>query len=248
MFELATPTPAMLTSITPRQEHHGDSIVVGLSLRLEITGANTLLDLLSPKLRPALYQAVEGQEQLPGVEPSTPLLRFDAFDYHSIKACFEGWTLRVDHGINEAEPITLGSAKVDAFRLQAMQGGTVKLAFRIGTNDVSSDDFGLLCSKLGSEISVTLRAPDKPADGAGDAQPEGKQPPSAGDLFAAAAGGEKAEKLPDGWPFPSGGAAAGTPPQSATVENVKIEQSQPGTRTARGRDKTKKALAAGAAS
>lgn len=164
MFELTTPTPALLKSVTPRQEHHGDEIVVALSMRLEINGPNTLLDTLSPTLRKTLYTAVEGQDQLPGVEPSTPLLRCKDIDLAHLKACFEGWTLKVDHGIEEDNAIALGGCKVDSFKVEATEGGSVKLTFRVGTNDVSPDDIGILCGKLGSEISITLEAPQPKAD------------------------------------------------------------------------------------
>lgn len=262
MFELTTPTAALLKSVTPRQEHHGEDIVVALSMRLELTGPNTLLDLLSPRLRHALYEAAEGQEELPGVEPSTPLLRSKDFDHHSLKASFEGWTLKVDHGIDEDDPISLGGCKVDAFRLDAMEGGTIKLTFRVGTNDISSEEIGLLCGKLGSEVSITLHAPEKPAEAIDGSKAafEADHPDATG-LFAAAHSGPEEDEETEGgdvdisgssdpWPFPGdksadeqmrASAAKGfePPPQSVT-----IERSQPGTRTARGRDKTKAALAA----
>lgn len=165
MFQLLTPTAALLKSVTPRKENHGEDIVVALSMRLQIDGPNTLLDLLSPDLRHALYKAAEGQDQLPGVEPSTPLLRAKGIlDVMNLRACFEGWTLKVGHGIDEADPITIGACKVDAFKLDAMEGGSISLSFRVGSNDVSSEEIGLLCGKLGSEIRVVLEAPvAKPA-------------------------------------------------------------------------------------
>jgi hypothetical protein len=137
LFQLLDPITATLKSVTPRTECHGEDTVVAISMRMTIEGPNTLLDALSPKLRHALYMAAPDQEQLPGLE-ATPLLRFDAFEHHALKACFEGWTLKVDHGIEEDDPITLGGAKVDAFRIDAKQGGTVALSFRVGSNDVSA--------------------------------------------------------------------------------------------------------------
>lgn len=110
-FEILTPTSATLTSVTPRVERHGDDEVFAISLALRVTAANTLLDILAPGLRDALYTSVEGQEQLPGVEPTTPLLRCKVVDTVSLESCFEGWTIAIDHGIDDADPITLGGAK-----------------------------------------------------------------------------------------------------------------------------------------
>jgi hypothetical protein len=174
MFELITPTEATLTSVTPRQEHHGEDKVLAVSLGLKITGPNTLLDKLSPTLRETLYTAVPDQEQLPGVEPSTPLLRAkQVIEQLVLSPSFEGWTLHVDHGIEEDDPISMSACKVDKFKLRALEGGTIELLFRIGTNDVSTEEAGILCSKLGQQIMLTLIAPitqkETPIDGSVEA-------------------------------------------------------------------------------
>jgi hypothetical protein len=163
-FELPTPTPAMLTSVTPRTEIHGDDKVFAISLGLKLTGPNTLLDKLSPTMRTTLYQAVEGQEQLPGVEPATPLLRTRGIEQVNCAGKLEGWTLYVDHGIDEGDPIALGDAKLDKFRVCPKEGGSIELLFRVGTSDIDSEEAGLLCSKLGTEITITLRAPELKVD------------------------------------------------------------------------------------
>lgn len=158
-FEILTPTDATLSSVTPRTEKHGDDDVFAISLGLKVTGPNTLLDLLAPGLRDALYKAAEGQEDLPGVEPATPLLRCKLIETLALGACFEGWTLAVDHGIDEADPIKLGGSKVDKFRVTPREGGSVDIAFRVGSNDIDATEAGLLCSHLGQGISFTLTAP-----------------------------------------------------------------------------------------
>ena len=158
-FEILTTTDATLSSVTPRTEKHGDDDVFAISLGLKVTGPNTLLDLLAPGLRDALYKAAEGQEDLPGVEPATPLLRCKLIETLALGACFEGWTLAVDHGIDEADPIKLGGSKVDKFRVTPREGGSVDIAFRVGSNDIDATEAGLLCSHLGQGISFTLTAP-----------------------------------------------------------------------------------------
>jgi hypothetical protein len=142
-----------------------------------------------------------------------------------------------------------------------MEGGSIKLSFRIGSNDVDDEEIGILCGKLGSEITFTLIAPEvkeEPPVIDGTTAAFERDHPDAGALFAAehgddgldsggtgadSEGGETdiSDSAAEGWPFPKN-APGDAPPQSATVEN-----SRPGTRTARGRDKTKAALAAGAA-
>jgi hypothetical protein len=259
MFELITPTPALLKSVTPRKENHGEDLVVAISMRMEVTTPNTLLDLLSPRLRHALYQAVEGQEQLPGVEESTPLLRFNAFEMpHRLKACFEGWTLKVSHGIDEDDPITLCGAKIDELRIDAKEGGSVVLSFRAGTNDVSPEEIGLLCGKLGSEIAITLTAPEKQADvidGTTDAfKRDHPDAADAGELFAAAHGGDGPDDPDDDGSDEDDEGGIDTEPDPAIMggaksfeEAVKAELAErTSARTERGRAKTQAALKSGA--
>lgn len=116
-FELTTPTAAILSTVTPRTEVHGDDRVFAISLGIKLVGANTLLDKLSPTLRDTLYKAVEVQDVLPGVEESTPLLRTRGIEQVTLAGSLEGWTLTVDHGIDEDAPITLGGCRVDKFRV-----------------------------------------------------------------------------------------------------------------------------------
>ena len=193
-FQLLTSTPAKLTSLTPRIEKHGDDNVPAVSLGLTITGPNTLLDALSPGLREALYKAPEGQETLPGVEGATPLLRSRALEGIKLKLPdMEGWELIVEHGIGDDSAVDLHDCKVDKFKLEPFEGGSVQLSFRVGTSDVDETYFGCLGMKLGQEVQILLRAPQpKPAaiDGTQEAfdadHPDAGK--DAGDLFAEAHG------------------------------------------------------------
>jgi hypothetical protein len=191
-FQLLTPATAKLNSVTPRIEKHGDDNVAAVSLGLTITGPNTLLDALQPGLREALYKAPEGQETLPGVEGSTPLLRTRAMERIKLKTSeMVGWRLIVEHGIGDDSAVDLHDCKVDKFQLEPFEGGSVQLSFRVGTSDIDETYLGCLGMKLGQEVQITLRAPQPAAeaiDGSKEAferdHPDlGKD---AGDLFAEA--------------------------------------------------------------
>ena len=213
-FELLEPIEAKLTSVTNRVERHGEEEVPAISLGFCIASANTLLDKINPTLRHALYKAVEGQDQLPGVEPSTPLLRAKGIDTCNLAGSFEGWTLNIEHGFDAEDPITLGSVKVDKLKVEPMEGGSCKFFMRCGTSDVSPEDAGLLWSKNGQEVSITLTAPKVAAqtiDGSVAAfkadhpesslfDPEAPQP-DATDLFVAGAGDGEDGGEDDGGPL-----------------------------------------------
>lgn len=262
MFEL-TDTPAILTSVTPRTEVHGDDKVFAISLGLKITGPNTLLDKLSPDLRHMLYKAKpDDTPELEGVEESTPLLRCRGIDAVTVKGALEGWTLAVDHGIDESAPIAIGGCKVDRFKVSPSDGGSMDLMFRIGSNDIDATEAGLLCSHLSQEIKITLTPPTPKADaidgtGADFAADHPDMPgPSAEDLFAAGAGPED-DPSEGGDPDAAGDALDrldaslredGAIATVATSDGkVLATLGGASTRTARGREATKRALAEGMA-
>lgn len=274
MFQIETFTYARLASITSRVEKHGDDDKPAVSMRLEIEGPNTLLDVIDPSIRHALYKAVDDQDQLPGVEPATPVLRCNSFDKHALTTAHEGWTLAIDYGIDQQDPMQFGGCKVDKFHVEAKQGGSIVLSFRVGTSDIDADKGGKLLMHNGDDIAITLKAPEKKAeaiDGTTAAFERDHPGASAGygegdatDLFAQTssaggavpddnghdgdgseggdpdAGGDEPDRGDD-WPFPQS-VTPDAPPQSVTVDT-----SRPGTRTARGREKTKAALATGLA-
>lgn len=164
MFQIHEMTEVHLATFTKREETHGDEKVPAVTIAVELTGANTLLDSIDPKIRHALYMAVEGQEQLPGVEPATPVLRCNSFEKHTLTAAHEGWTLAVDDGIDDTTPMLFGGCKVDKLQVEAKQGGSVVLRFRIGTSDLDAERLGKLGMLHGHSMWITLKAPEKPAD------------------------------------------------------------------------------------
>lgn len=121
MFQLSEMTQAHVSGVTNRTEKHGDEDVPAVTIAVEIEAANTLLDCIDPSIRHALYKAVDDQEQLPGVEVSTPVLRCNAFDVITLTVAHEGWRLFVDDGIDETTPMTFARVKVDKLRVDAKQ-------------------------------------------------------------------------------------------------------------------------------
>lgn len=260
MFQLLTFTEAHVASVTNRVERHGEDEKPAVSIGLELTAANTILDQIDHKLREALYKAVEGQDQLPGVAEATPVLRCNSIDRVTLPTAHEGWTLQVDDGIDETQPMVFGGVKVDKMSVEPKQGGSIVLRLRCGTSDISAETLGKLGMHNGQSIWITLTAPAKPAD-AIDASSSAKDlPKSAGDLFtdehgpadgddgddeggSTDADGVESQGPRDDWPFPD----KANNSMEAPPQDVLIETSRPGTRTARGRDRTKAALAAGLA-
>lgn len=244
MFQLQEMTEAHIASVTNRVERHGEDEKPAVTLMLELTAANTILDLIDPKIRAALYMAVEDQEDLPGVEAATPVLRCNSFEKHTLPTSYEGWTLAVDDGIDDTEPMLFGGVKADKFAFEAKQGGSIVLRFRVGTSDVDADKLGKLAMHNGQSIWITLRAPEKKPDAIDGTQAAfDADHPDAGDLFAAEHGSDAGPGDDDdqGDGGSEGGETDATPPEDPDI------YSRQRSRTARGRERTKAALAAGKA-
>jgi hypothetical protein len=192
MFQLLTSTEVKLASFNVRTEKHGEDDVLAFSAGLKYVGPNTFLDALAPGLRESLYAAVEGQEQLPGVEPSTPLLRCKKIETIALDLCFEGWTLEVEHGIDE--PMTIGGVKVDKFKVTPYEGGSCEVAWRIGSNDVDETELGQLAGKLTQMIMVRLLAPEPKAEAIdGTVGAFKADHPDATDIFSQGPDGDETE-------------------------------------------------------
>ena len=160
-FELTEYNEAHVATVTNRTEKHGDEDVPAVSLALSITDANTILDLIDPKLRHALYRAVdESQGELPDVEGSTPVLRCNSIDRVDLPTKLGGWTLELDEGIDGAEnPMSFGGCKLDKFKAEPKQGGSVVLSFRVGTSDVDAERLGKLAVHAKQSVWIKLHAP-----------------------------------------------------------------------------------------
>lgn len=195
MLEITQFTEARLASVTNRTEKHGDEDVPAVTLAVEITTANTILDGICPGLRHALYKAVEGQEQLPGIELSTPVLRSNVIEKVQLTTAHEGWRLQVDDGIDDTTPMDFEGVKVDKLKVDAKQGGSITLGVRLGTSDVDSERLGKLAMHNGQSIWIKLLKPEPKPEGATEATGAeidgtkghpGAAGASAEDLFAAA--------------------------------------------------------------
>jgi len=215
MFQIEEFTEAHVAGITNRQETHGDEKVPAISIGLLMVTANTLLDQIDPAIRHALYKAVDDQEQLPGVEPATPVLRCNSIEKVTLPTLHEGWTLSVDDGVDDTLPLVFGQVKVDKFVVELQQGGSISLRFRCGTSDIDADRLGKLAMHNGQSIWIKLTAPAKDSGPVIDGSIEAFEAdhPDATDMFASdgavdTGGGEIPDETDETAEFEAGVAAA----------------------------------------
>lgn len=169
MFELKTTTEAELTAFVGRTQKSGPDDVPAVSFRLRITDVeNALLDVFSKTLRPAIYMAAPGQEDLPGVEPSTPLLRSKDVTHLAPEFRYEGWKVSVARGMND-DALQMQQAKVDDFKFDFYEGGRFDYDFRVSTADLDEAGAGMLWGRQKRKVFVRIVAPELPAPGATEA-------------------------------------------------------------------------------
>jgi len=228
MLQILDYTEARLTTLTPRSEKHGDDDVPAVSLGLEITTGNAILDLIDKALRSTLYKHPQSAT-LPGVDDPMTVLACNSVDRVLLPTKHEGWSLEVDDGIDDTTPMVFGGCKVDKVSVEPHQGGSITLRLRVGTSDLDAARSGMLGMHVGKPLWVKLIAPKPGAE----KKPGAEQPDDdATSLFA------------------NGDGSNEPPPQSVTHEPPEADdESAPkasaGKRTARGNARTAAHLAAG---
>jgi hypothetical protein len=207
-FHIDEWTEAHVATYTKRVEKHGDEDKQAVSMGLEITTENFILDRIDPTLRHALYKAKdEGlQPEIDDLPPTTPVLRCNSIERTVLPTKHEGWTLLVDDGIDEDQPMKFGGCKLTKFSVEPKQGGTVVLRFTVGTADIDAERLGYLGMHHLESLWIQLHAPQpKQAaiDGTKGHPGAAAQQPTAGDLFAQQHGSqpdpdEREEDIGDG--------------------------------------------------
>jgi len=200
LFSLPNNTECVLTTFVGRTQKSGPEDVPAVTFRLKMASvSNMLLDLFSKTIRHTVYRAVEGQEQLPGMEDTTPILQSKDLTDWAPDTCLEGWRVIVARGIGDDSALQMGSCKVDDFRFSFLDGGHMDVDFRISTADVDEDGAGMLWGRQKRKVFVMITEPEAPSakpaiDGSVEAfkkdHPEFADGADAGDLFAEQHGGE----------------------------------------------------------
>lgn len=227
MLQILEFTEAKLSTLTTRSELHGDDAVPAVSLGLELTTSNEILDLIDKELAPRLFKHSDSKS-LPGVRDALTVLACNSIERATLAVKHEGWTLQVDDGVDDTKPLAFGGCKVDKVSVEPMQGGSVVLRMRIGTSDLNAAKSGMLGMHVGQQIWITLTAPKPGEERKDEKEPKGKAP-DATDLFVEGAKG--GDTLVNGtklspkaaWPFPKG-ADTGAPPAHLAEGMTKAEK------------------------
>jgi hypothetical protein len=257
MFQLIAPTTVKLMHINVRTEKHGPADVDAFDLDFQIGGENSkILALLHPGLAEALCFDEDddgGQETVEGVPPHLPNLRFpklaDALPWTEEAT---GVDLVVIYGLgDDASNIKLEGGKSATKKFSIEEGGSASVAFRYSVAGYPDGVIDKLRKKLKQDVTITMVRPEKLRQDAidGTTGHPGAQPgPDAWQLFAGEHGGPPEDEPSEGGETDIAGRGDNWPlPTDGTAPTGAQQAPQASTRTARGREATRKALAEGMA-
>jgi hypothetical protein len=163
LFHLPADTECELTTFVGRTQKSGPDDVPAVSFRLQRSSvSNEILDLFSPTIRLTAYEAVPGQEDLPGVSPTTPILRSKDLKHWAPETRLEGWKLIVARGISDDSALQMSTCKLDDFKFDFLDGGHVDFDFRVSTADLDEAGAGMLWGRQKRKVFVTITAPELP--------------------------------------------------------------------------------------
>ncbi|MEO1082425.1 MAG: hypothetical protein AAFY29_22915 [Pseudomonadota bacterium] len=176
MFQLEN-TQALVRSINPRVEMHGDETELACDIGLEFALSNKKLQLLDESLLSCLYRAEptensDSQETLDMGEEMLPHLRFPLlikfpWDYEGAGYTFE----LVDDGLFGDHSVKIGGCKVKKFEVEPEEGGTIKLRLQVQAHP-SNDVIGELCEYIKQKVKVSLIPPSEDDAPQGDIEDE----------------------------------------------------------------------------
>lgn len=162
MFSLIN-QQAKLTSFNPRAELHGDEPKPAADIRIDVNVESGELAHFSPTLRGFLFHKDSAaNNDLVNAQHDAPNLRFPLMGAIKWGAEYQGYTLKIAHGIGGSD-LVLQLCEVNAFVFDPKEGGTVHISMRVQCHP-DEKQFGKLCQMISETIDVTLDPPQADDD------------------------------------------------------------------------------------
>lgn len=152
-----------LANLNVRVEQHGAEERTAVDLKLEWATSNVRLDTFNPELKGFLYLSGERpQRSVDGVEQIMSALRMT--DLKPLKFATEvtGLTLKIEHGLGGKSDLVLGDATADTFEIEASEGGSVEIGFRVKALCSDERVLGKLATLIHRDLPMSLTKDDEP--------------------------------------------------------------------------------------
>jgi hypothetical protein len=161
-FTLPTFTTVLVKSVNIRAEVHGKEKVPAADIGFLLTCSNSVLSMFDAGLLVGLYKPTEGDDDQPdldGVEPLSerPLLRCPSIAMPiDLNREYVGRNVVIDYGLGGSSNIELTTCTVGAFKVDAKEGGTVEIHFRVQVSSIDQAALGALGCLVKHEVQITL--------------------------------------------------------------------------------------------
>lgn len=196
-LDIPAQTRLKLTKATPRKETHGKELVQAISLRLEWWPQdNAAVNMLHEGLQDALWWVppeAKAQAELDGIAPVKKHRRVPTLAMPlSVEAAFSGYTVTIEHGIDEQTELELYACSLDKFKVDAKEGGSVAISWSLASNkQVTPQLVGALCGLEGGEVVATFTPPTAGDAIDGSVEAFQRDHPGADDMFDGDAAGHR---------------------------------------------------------
>jgi len=164
MFELDQ--QVKLANVNPRAELHGEDPKPAFDLKIEATCSSNVLLHFHSELRQHLFKKDENPDLVDQVIEGDGLtvLRYPKMGAVKWEQEYAGYTAIVDYGLGGESDIVLNDCKVDHFKIEALNGGSVLITCRVIAHP-DTEDIGKLCEFIQRDIGLKLVPPEaKTAD------------------------------------------------------------------------------------
>lgn len=163
-------TMVQFTHLNRRDELHGEEKVPAVDLKMSMRAPNDALAMFAPDLRARLYRRPEVQgSDLADQARSDDLIAYCFPQIEVIKWAHEQFNneVRFHYGLDGKKDIVLDDAKLNDFRIEPFDGGTVDLTWRVQARATHAQ-IGRLSERLSvGKVEVTIA----------HVEPEEEQPP-----------------------------------------------------------------------
>lgn len=168
-FQFPNFTKAKIANVNARSEKHGpDNLVPAVDITVVMDQPNSILDAFHPDLLGLIYckregGVDEGQTSLDGVDEvsDVPNLRFPFMGLPLVWSKeLSGYTFTLDHGLGGKSELILTDCKVNNFRIEPKEGGTVEVKFRVqSSTSLTEKTLGKLALLIQHEVPFKLVPP-----------------------------------------------------------------------------------------
>lgn len=144
-----------LAHVNVRSEMHGDEKKTAYDIKFEVSLANAVLIKFHPELRDAFYKGDDNHDMLnPDFKPQ---LKFPLMGMVSWELEIPRTLLRIHDCDDEYNDIVLGGGKTNKFKLELMEGGTVKMTFRCQFSEAEEEDIAKLLRVMDQTVPISLQ-------------------------------------------------------------------------------------------